>query len=378
MQIHFFALLMAVAFQIFIACVGVQALYYLLFFSKLNFVRGINSMPESLPPVSVVICAKNEAVNLRQYLKVVLIQQYPQFEVIVVNDQSSDNTLDVLVEYYKRNTNMKLVNIEPNAQKPYAGKKYALMKGIEMATFDTIVVTDADCRPATTHWLAKMVGTYLQDTKIVLGHSPYEKGKGFLNKIIRYENFITAMQYLGFATMGTPYMGVGRNMSYKKEILKGFTGFEDNKTLLTGDDDLLVNAAATGRNTEICIDKDAFMYTKPANTFSQWLNQKKRHLRSGFKYKLHHQLLLFIFALSNFVAYVTFIALLATGFQLKMVLAVFMVLTVVKLLVTFKVYNKLAVQDLWFISPLLDIVYSGYLLIIFLLLLLKPKDNWRT
>jgi cellulose synthase/poly-beta-1,6-N-acetylglucosamine synthase-like glycosyltransferase len=273
---------------------------------------------------------------------------------------------------------MKLVNIQPNEQKPYAGKKYALMKGIEMAKFNTIVVTDADCRPATTHWLAKMVGTYIHDTKIVLGHSPYEKGKGFLNSIIRYENFITALQYLGFATLGLPYMGVGRNMSYKKEILKGFTGFEDNKTLLTGDDDLLVNAAATGRNTEICIDKDAFMYTKPATTFSQWLNQKKRHLRSGFKYKLHHQLLLFIFALSNFVVYATFIALLATRFQLKTVLAVFMVLTVVKLLVTFKVYNKLAVRDLRFISPVLDIAYSGYLLIIFLLLLLKPKDNWRT
>jgi cellulose synthase/poly-beta-1,6-N-acetylglucosamine synthase-like glycosyltransferase len=368
---------MSILFYILLACACIQLVYYLVFFLRLSFVRGFRSLPESLPPASIIICAKNEAANLVQNLKIVLIQQYPQFEVIVVNDQSTDNTIDVLVDYYKRNKNMKLVNIAAGESKNLPGKKYALMKGIEMASFETIVVTDADCRPATTHWLAKMVGTYLYETKIVLGFSPYEKCPGFLNRLIRYENFMTAMQYFGLALAGLPYMGVGRNLSYKKELFKNFS-FNTNDSTLTGDDDLLVNAVATGKNTEVCIDKDAFMYTRPAATFKEWLNQKRRHLRSGFKYKLHHKLLLFLFAASNFIFYACFIILLLQVAFLKWALLAFLITAMLRFVITFRAYKKLGSGDLKWLSPFLDVVYCGYLLLIFLLLLLKPKDTWRT
>lgn len=369
---------MTIAQKIFLACALIQLFYYLLVFFRLNFVRPFKDIPEFLPGVSVIICAKNEARNLQQFLKIVLIQQYKQFEVIVVNDQSDDNTLDVLVEYYKRNKNLKIINIEKNIQKPYAGKKYALMKGLEAASFGTIVVTDADCRPATTHWLAKMAGAYMDDTQIVLGHSPYEVQPGFLNKLIRYENFMTALQYFGFAKAGMPYMGVGRNLSYKKELITGFKGFDKAKDILTGDDDLFINSVATGKNTMLCIDKQAFMYSQPEKTFNGWLNQKKRHLRSGFRYKFIHSLLLFLFALSNFVFYVSFVISLVSGVLLKPVLALFFGVLLVKFLTTFRVYKKLGSEDLRFFSPILDITYTGYLLIIFFLLLLKPKDSWKT
>ena len=369
---------MDILIKIFVACVVIQSLYYVLVFLRLNFVRPFKSVPEFLPAVSVIICAKNEAKNLQQFLKIVLIQQYKQFEVIVVNDQSTDNTIDVLVEYYKRNKNLKIIDIPKNTKKPYAGKKYALMKGMEAATFDTIVVTDADCRPATTHWLATLVGTYLDETAIVLGHSPYEERPGFLNKLIRYENFVTALQYFGFAKIGLPYMGVGRNLSYKKNLMNGFKGFDKAKNLLTGDDDLFINAVATAGNTEICMDKASFMYTQPETTFLGWLNQKKRHLRSGFKYKFIHQFLLFVFALSNFALYATFITLMIKQISLKVAPGLFLSLVVLKLLTTFKTYKKLGFEKLRFLSPILDITYTGYLLIIFFLLLLKPKDTWKT
>ena len=369
---------MDMVFKVFLACAAIQLLYYLLVFLRLNFVRPLKGIAELLPPVSVIICAKNEAKNLQQFLKIVLIQQYKQFEVVVVNDQSDDNTIDVLVEYYKRNKNLKIVDIPKNTTKPYAGKKYALIKGLEAATFETIVVTDADCRPATTQWLATLVGTYLDETQIVLGHSPYEERPGFLNKLIRYENFMTAMQYFGFAKAGLPYMGVGRNLSYKKGLMAGFKGFDKAKNVLTGDDDLFINAVAKSGNTEICIDKAAFMYTQPETTFSLWLNQKKRHLRSGFQYKFIHKLLLFVFALSNFTFYASLVVLLINIIQLKIVLTVFLALVLVKLITTFRVYKKLGCERLRFLSPILDVTYSGYLLIIFLLLLLKPKDSWKT
>lgn len=368
---------MSVEFKIFLACAALQCLYYAGVFARLNFVRPFSGLPEFLPPASVIICAKNEAENLRQYLKIVLIQQYKQYEVIVVNDQSDDDTIDVLVEYYRRNKNLKIVNITKDEKKPYEGKKYALMKGIEAASFDTIVVTDADCRPATTHWLAKMVGAYLSETKVVLAHSPFEKQDGFLNKLIRYENFITAVQYFGFARLGLPYMGVGRNLSYKKDVLKSFKGFEKNKDLLTGDDDLLINAVATGRNTELCIDKDAFTYSKAAPAFNDWINQKRRHLRSGFKYKLHHVVLLFLFAASSFLFYALFIWLLIKAVTPVFVLAVFAAVVLIKFLSTIRVYRKLGAADLQWMAPLLDFVYAFYLLMIFFLLLLKPKNSWK-
>lgn len=368
---------MPLELQLFLAAVAIQCIYYLIVFARLNFVRPFSGLPEFLPPASVIICAKNEAHNLAQYLKIVLIQQYKQYEVIVVNDQSTDNTIDVLVEFYKRNKNLKIVNIDKSEAKPYEGKKYALLKGLEVATFDTIVLTDADCRPATTHWLAKVVGAYMSETKIVLAHAPFEKQAGFLNKLIRYENFMTALQYFGFAKTGLPYMGVGRNLSFKKELLQNFSGFDKNKNLPTGDDDLLVNATATGKNTELCIDKDAFMYSKPQTTFSDWLNQKRRHLRSGFKYKPHHVLLLFLFPFSNLAVYGLLVFLLIKMVMVKWVLLSFAALLLIKLASTFIVYRKLGSADLILFSPLLDIAYTAYLLFIFFLLLLKPKTNWK-
>ncbi len=367
---------MSVEFQIFLTCALIQCLYYLIVFARLSFVRPFSGISDFLPPVSVIICAKNEAQNLAQNLKVVLIQQYKQYEVIVVNDQSTDNTLDVLVEYYKRNPNLKIVNIHAQVNEPYAGKKYALLQGVEAATFDTIVVTDADCRPATTHWLAKVVGSYMSETKIVLAHSPFEKQPGLLNKIIRYENFMTALQYFGFAKLGMPYMGVGRNLSYKKELLNSFEGFEKSKNILSGDDDLLVNATASARNTEICIDKDAFTYSKAKNTLSEWLGQKRRHLSAGFKYKPQHIFLLFLFPLSNLLLYVSFIVLLVNGIMLPFTLGVFFGVLLIKLLSVFRVYKKLGYGDLFLFTPLLDVIYTGYLLLIFFLLLLKPKTAW--
>lgn len=365
---------MTVELKIFLACAVVQCMYYLLVFARLNFVRPFRGVSEFLPAASIIICAKNEAQNLAQYLKVVLIQQYKQYEVIVVNDGSTDETIDVLVEYYKRNKNLKIVNIEA---KDSCGKKNALQKGIEVAMFDTIVVTDADCRPATTQWLAKIVGAYMSDTKIVLAHSPYEKQDGFLNKLIRYENFITALQYFGFAKAGLPYMGVGRNLSYKKELVQSFNPTNATEKIPTGDDDLLINAMATAKNTEVCIDKDAFTYTKAQTTFSDWLNQKRRHLRSGFHYKFHHMVLLFLFAFSGFAFYAFFIFLLVKPALLKWVLLIFTSTVLVKLVSTFRVYRKLGSEDLFFISPLLDICYTLYLLFIFFLLLLKPKSSWK-
>lgn len=368
---------MEIVLYVFIAAATVQLLYYLLVFARVGFARTSSYIPGQLPPVSVIICAHNEAENLKKFLKVVLIQQYPQFEVILVNDRSTDNTIDVMVDYYTRNTNVRIVSIPAGEKSGYAGKKYALLKGIELAQFDTLVLTDADCRPAGTHWLAHVAGAYLSNTEIVLGYSPFEKQNGFLNKFIRYENLLSALQYLGFAKAGLPYMGVGRNLSYRKKLFTGFDKWERSKQLPTGDDDLFVNAVANRNNTEVCIHKDAFTYTQAPGTFNEWLNKKRRHLRSGFKYRWYHQLLLFLFAASGLLLYLSLAVLAVTTFHWQYVLPAFAGLMLLKMFISYKACNKLGASDLGALTPLLDIFYYAYLLLVFFLLLLKPKKNWN-
>lgn len=365
-------------FAIFTAVAFIQVLFYSFVFGKLAYSREKHYEPDEYPPVTVVICAKNEAENLRQNLKVVLIQNYPNFEVIVVNDQSTDNTIDVIAEYMQRNDNIRLFNIKPG-EKPLPGKKFALKTGIENAKHDIIVVTDADCKPASAHWLENLMANYLEDTDFVLGYAPFYKAPTLLNKIVRYENVMTAMQYLSFAQIGMPYMGVGRNMSFKKKLFENWVPQKGGQ-LAGGDDDLFVNALAKAKNTEICLHKDSLTYSDAKTTWREWLRQKTRHVGAGTYYRLIHKLVLFIFALSNFLFYTLFIALCIKPFMPLIVLLAavsFALVLLTKYLVTKKINNKLQQSDLnkWII--IMDPLYVVYLLLIFILSTFTPNPEWK-
>ncbi len=367
---------MLIVFALFVAAVVLQLAYYILIFSRLSYSKEPHYEPDGYPPVSIVICAKNEAENLAHNLKVVLIQNYPMFEVIIVNDQSTDNTIEVVADFFERNDNIRLFNIK-QGDKPLPGKKFALKTGVENAKYDIIVVTDADCKPASAHWLEHMIGAYLGDTDFVLGYSPYYKTPTLLNKVIRYENVMTAMQYLSFAQAGMPYMGVGRNMAFRKKAFTGWNAYHDSKKTASGDDDLFVNARAKGRTTELSLHKDAFTYSEAKKTLGDWINQKVRHMGSSIHYKWYHKLLLFLFALSDFLFYTTFIVLCIKSFILLFVLLSAVSVIWVKYVVTVKVNNKLQQSDLsiWFL--LLDPLHVVYLFSIFMISLFRPKQEWK-
>jgi cellulose synthase/poly-beta-1,6-N-acetylglucosamine synthase-like glycosyltransferase len=366
---------MIIVFGVFTAVAVIQVLFYSLVFGKLAYRSEPHYEPDEFPPVSIVICAKNEAQNLKKNLKVVMIQNYPAFEVIIVNDQSTDNTVEVIAEYFDRNDNIRLFNIKPG-EKPLPGKKFALKTGIENAQYDIIVVTDADCKPVSAHWLEHLVGNYLNDTDFVLGYAPFYKAPTLLNKIARYENIMTAMQYLSFAKIGMPYMGVGRNMSFRKEL---FTGWDqkNGKNISSGDDDLFVNALAKSRNTELCLHKDAFTYSDAKTTWQEWIRQKTRHVSTSSHYKLIHKFVLFLFALSNFLFYTSFLVLCIKAFILPIVLLSLVLVLFTKYVITAKINNKLQQSDLtgWLI--IMDPLYVVYLLLIFILTIFRPNPEWK-
>ncbi|HRN42908.1 MAG TPA: glycosyltransferase, partial [Vicingus sp.] len=186
----------------------VQLIYYLGIFSRFAFYKRKEKHIHSFEPVSVVICAKNERDNLLNFLPEFLAQDYPTFEVIVVNDHSIDDTVDVLKAYSLQFPNLKVVTV-PDNDRFYGSKKFALTLGIKAAQYENILLTDADCRPTSNQWI-KLMSNYPVNKSIVLGFGAYQKQPGMLNKLIRFETLFTAMQYFSFALCKMPYMGVGR------------------------------------------------------------------------------------------------------------------------------------------------------------------------
>ncbi|MGZ4038382.1 MAG: glycosyltransferase, partial [Bacteroidia bacterium] len=228
-----------------------------------------------LQPVSVIICARNEDENLTEYLPKVLTQDYPEFEVLVVNDCSWDNTETVIDEFAKIFPNLKKVNIKEDAYYKH-GKKFAVMVGIKGAKYENLVFTDADCVPVSDQWLKEMASGFSGTKEIVLGYGAYTKQPGFLNTLIRFDTFTIALQYLTAAIKGKAYMGVGRNLGYKKSLFFKHKGFSSHYHITSGDDDLFVNEAATPDNTNVCLSHDAITYSKAKTSFADWRRQKQR------------------------------------------------------------------------------------------------------
>ena len=269
--------------SIFILLFGIQLFYQGIIFGKLAFYKQKITQPKSFPAVSVIICAKNEAENLRTFLPAILTQDYPAFEVVIVNDASTDDTANVLTDLAAQYSLLRIVTITAAEERPFRGKKTALLRGINAAQNDLVLVSDADCYPATPSWIRGMVEA-LGDKEIVLGYSPYKKEKGILNAWIRWEAIYTAMQYFSLALWGYPYMGVGRNLLYYKRLFVEKNNFSAHGDLPSGDDDLFISAVATAKNTAICIDNNTFMYSLPKQKWGDYYRQKTRHLSTSPRY----------------------------------------------------------------------------------------------
>src|SRR5436190_18120790 len=257
-----------IIFYCFAAVTAIQVFYYSWFFSRVAFYKQKQKLKSQQHPVSVIVCARDEDENLARNLPGVLVQTYRStYEVVAVNDNSVDDSKYILQELKKTFRSLNVVELTQEA-KLISGKKYPLSVGIREAKYEVLLLTDADCVPASDQWIQKMQEAYDDNTEIVLGYGAYHKKKGLLNKLIRFETFHTALQYLSYAIAGIPYMGVGRNLSYKKSVFFRLKGFSAHNHIASGDDDLFINLAANKKNTEIVIDKYAFTLSEPAGSWS--------------------------------------------------------------------------------------------------------------
>jgi len=253
-------------------------------------------------PVSIIVCAHDEEENLRTLLPLLLAQKHPQFEVIIVDDRSNDGTFDFLREEAEKENRLRIVKVE-HLPTHANGKKYGLTLGIKAAHYDIVLLTDADCRPVSDTWVQAMSSHFNEQTQFVLGYSPYQKQPGFLNLFIRYETLFTAIQYLSFAWLGNPYMGVGRNLAYRKSLFLQNKGFKEYFGITGGDDDLFVNRHAKEKNTQVCVDSGALIVSNPKQTWREFVQQKIRHLSVGKFYKFKHRFALGLFTLTHLLSW---------------------------------------------------------------------------
>jgi len=326
------------------------------------------------PEVSIVICAKNAINNLTVNLPSVLNQEYPKFEIILVDDGSTDGSGKYLKSLQEEYSFLKVISINQRDQHP--GKKKALQKGVKEASYEWILLTDSDCTPASEHWISEMVAKINQHTSFVLGISPALKMKGFLNQLIRFDNLHTAIQYVNLAFSGRPYMGVGRNLLVRRELFF-HPEYERHLDLSAGDDDLLVNQFCNKENTKVCLSSASFVFTDGKNKWMDYFRQKRRHYSVSHRYQQSDVSWLLGWSLSKVFFYSTAITLL---FMSEFLIAIVTILVVhfLNILYLYRINTKvLENRELVHFSPVLDVISVFFNSFVLVSRLISRKVEWN-
>lgn len=366
---------MSLVLYIFFAVAAIQVVYYLGIFSKFAFSKPQHGTPKKIP-VSVIVCGKNEAAKIREFLPRLIAQDYPEFELVLIDDASTDETLQLFEDYARDHANIKLVKVENN-EAFWGNKKFALTLGIKAAKYEYLLFTDADCYPVSDQWIKEMSSHFTPQKTIVLGYGAYDKLPGFLNKIIRYETLLTAVQYFSWAKHGLPYMGVGRNMAYKREEFFRVRGFMDHMKLRSGDDDLFINQAGHAKNTTTCYTPESFTYSEPKTTFKDWFTQKRRHVSVAGHYKAFDKIQLGIFYASQLLFLVLATVLLAFQYEWIMVASAVGVRYLISWLVMGFSAAKLKEQDTIYFYPFIELTLVLVQLNVFFSNIFSKPVHWK-
>ena len=323
-----------------------------------------------MPFVSVIVCAKNAESSIAACLQSILNQNYDNYEIIIMNDYSVDNTEKIITEFQKDNSHLHLSIPTQNI----VGKKLAITEGVNMANGEWIFMIDADCATGSNQWIRTMMNAVDDKDDLILGYGGYEKENTLLNKLIRYETYYIALQYFTAALLNSAYMGVGRNLAFRKEAFLENSPFSDNFSVPFGDDDSIVRGLATGNNIAVCLSPQSYTLSNPNKDFHSYWQQKKRHLRPSLTYRMKDKLALGLLGLSHIVFFLA--AILTLGFG-NYLLAIGMLVMRWFIMAFFskKLLKVIKEKDLIIWMPISDAILAFiYLMHIFLFPF--EKRNW--
>jgi cellulose synthase/poly-beta-1,6-N-acetylglucosamine synthase-like glycosyltransferase len=353
----------------------VQMIYFWAIYLRLGIYKSSVNQNET-KPVSIVIAARNEYHNLIRNLHLILEQDYPSFEVVVVNDASDDESEEYLQTLSRKYSHLNVINIRSNLNF-FKGKKFPLALGIKAAKNEFLLLTDADCHPASPNWISEMQNNFNDKTQFVLGYGAYETGKGLLNRLVRWDAMHVAMQYFSFALLGQPYMGVGRNLAYRKSLFTEKKGFTSHYQISGGDDDIFVNQNANHHNTNICISPEARTYSIQARNFSEWFQQKRRHLSTAPYYKTRHKFLLMLWSFTQMLFFVLGIFLLCNTYNILPVASLLILRLMSQLIVIKKSMICLQEKKLLLFSPAFEMFFIIIQPVLALTNIFKREHKWK-
>ena len=223
----------------------VQLLYLLIIYNAIHRrykaeQKGKLKLAESKPGLSVIITASNQEEALAKHLPRILEQDYPDFEVIVVDDNSTDDTRELLERLAQQYPHL-YSTFTSDSIRYISHKKLALTLGIKAAKKEWVVFTDANCYPTSPQWLARLASNCTDEVDVVLGYSNYEQKKGFGNLCYMYDTLLQQVRMMGMTLLGGGHMGIGRNMAYRRELFFTHKGYSRHLDLERGEDDLFIN-----------------------------------------------------------------------------------------------------------------------------------------
>lgn len=369
--------MLTVILYAFLSVTGILCLYYLLVFSRFSFRKNNSGEFKQTPPVSVIICAKNEVENLKEFLPSIINQEYPKFEIVLINDASYDDTLEVMEQFQKEYSNIKIVDVENN-EAFWGSKKYALTLGIKAAKYEHLLFIDADCQTKSSNWIKEMASQFSNEKSFVLGYGAYAKKKySFLNALIRFETLQTAIQYFSYALAGNPYMGVGRNLAYTKTEFFSINGFMNHMKIRSGDDDLFINEAATGKKTSICYSNNSHTLSSAPTSFKEWIQQKRRHVSTANHYKAIDQFLLGLYYSCQLLFWILVIVLLCFLFQWEIVVIALFTKIVLQYVIFGFAAKKLSEKSLIWALPLWELFLVLFQFVIFIANSISKPNHWK-
>ncbi len=356
---------------IFILSACILLFYWLKIFSKIYKVDQ-NQIDDSFRyPLSIIIAAKNEAGNIVNCLSSILNQDYPAFEIIVVDDHSKDKTKELISSL--NSDKVKLFS-SPNKCN---GKKQAIAFGITNANYDHFVFTDADCVPSSINWLSVINSSFLKGNNIVLGYGRFNKSNSILNRMIRYESLLTVIHYYSFTLNNDPYMGVGRNLAYSRELYESSISTKNHEEILSGDDDLFVNQNSERLKAGILLSMKAQTFSEPEPTIKSYFYQKRRQLIAGNYYKPKHRLLLAIYGISQLLFTSTLIGLVLFSQQIILTFSIFGFVQLIQLYIFIRICKILGDKDLIYWKPFLEGLYIYIITIIGISTWVWKVDRWK-
>ena len=345
----------------------ILCLYYGIFFFRLGRYKGPSRKknspsPAKLPPVSVVLAAQNDGDWLRQNLVYLLEQDYPDFEVVVVDYLSTDETqyiLRLLAQNYSR---LKVVTLTNNAN-GYQGLKYPFSIGIKTAQNDILLLAEPECIPMDTtqfNWIRSMVSGYVHDhIDIVLGYCGIAYKPSLFNWLQQYDNLLYSVEYLGSAILRAPFTGNGRNLSYRRSLFLKNDGFIYHYNIPDGADDMFVNQNARPRNTAVVLSPESFTLVQPQPTLRQWHLYRRHRVSTHSFYSLPLKLRRLLPPLGILLFYLFGALLLALAALPWQILAAALALKLAwQIVATAAAARRLAVKPVVYIlSPLFEIYF---------------------